>query len=325
MRCISRHTSRIFFSVNAAIEEGAAINLNKHVKQYMNPDGVMFDIEQRGRLYFLNSMSSYRNNACSLMEWHKILGHCNYDDIRKLKNVVKGMKIKDDQELECEICTQGKMCQFRSREPDERAKGSLELVHCDLAGPITSIAKDGFKYALSFVDDYTGIHMVYFLRQKGDTVEATEKFLADATPSGKIKRIRTDNGMEFLGQGFKSILRKNAIKHETSAPYSPHQNRKVERGWRTLFEMARCLLLEANLPKELWTYAVMTAVYIRNRCFNSRLGKTPYEALTTRQPNLANMHVFGTTCSSYVQNAKKLDPRSVKGILWAMTKRAQHI
>ena len=78
--------------------------------------------------------------------------------------------------------------------------------------------------------------------------------------------------------------------------------------------MARCLLLEANLPKELWTYAVMTAVYIRNRCFNSRLGKTPYEALTTKQPNLGNMHAFGTTCYAYVQNAKKPDPRSVKGI-----------
>lgn len=166
----------------------------------MNPDGVMFDIEQRGRLYFLNSISSSENNACSLMEWYKILGHCNYNDIRKLKNVVKGMKIKDDQELECEICMQGKMCQFRGREPDERAKSPLELVHCDLAGPITSIEKDGFKYALSFVDDYTGIHMVYFLRQKGDTVVATEKFLADATPSDKVRRIRTDNGMKFWGK-----------------------------------------------------------------------------------------------------------------------------
>ena len=58
--------------------------------------------------------------------------------------------------------------------------------------------------------------------------------------------------------------------------------------------MARCMLLEANLPKRLWTYAVMTAVYIRNRCFNYRLGKTPYETLTGKQPNLSNMHVFGS-------------------------------
>ena len=27
--------------------------------------------------------------------WHRILGHCNYDDIKKLPNVVEGMKIKE--------------------------------------------------------------------------------------------------------------------------------------------------------------------------------------------------------------------------------------
>ena len=110
------------------------------------------------------------------------------------------------------------------------------------------------------------------------------------------------------------MLRNHCIKHETSAPYSPHQNGTVERAWQTLFNMARCLLLEAKLPKYLWTYAVMTSVYIRNRCFNSRLGKTPFEALVGKKPNLSNRHVFGSTCYAYVLNAKKLDNRGRKGI-----------
>ena len=161
------------------------------------------------------------------------------------------MKITEDQECECVICTEDKMCQFRNREPDERAKGPLEFVHCDLAGTIDPVARDGFKYALLFVDDFTGIHMVYFLKHKSDTVEAMEKFLADSAPYGKIKRIRSDDGTEFTSNQFQSILRKNAIKHEASVPYSPHQNGTVERGWRSLFSMVRCLLLEANLPKAL--------------------------------------------------------------------------
>ena len=66
------------------------------------------------------------------------------------------MKIVDDRQCECAICTQGKMCQSRNRKPDEKAKEPLEFVHCDLAGPIDSVAKDGYKYALSFADDYTG-------------------------------------------------------------------------------------------------------------------------------------------------------------------------
>lgn len=130
------------------------------------------------------------------MEWHKIMGHCNFNDLRKLQGVyvVEGMKIVDDRRCDCAICTQGKMCQFRNRKPDERAKEPLEFVHCDLAGPISPVAKDGFRYALSFVDDHTGVNPVYFLKHKSDTVEATEKFLADAAPFGKIKRIRSDNG-----------------------------------------------------------------------------------------------------------------------------------
>ena len=201
-------------------------------------------------------------------------------DVRKLQNIVEGMNISNFDEVECKVCTEGKMCQFRNRSLDERATAPLDFVHRDLAGPIDPAGRDGFKYALSFVDDYSGIITVYFLKCKSDTPEALQQFLADTAPFGRVKRVRSDNGTEFTGQKFKSILRENKIRHETSAPYSPHQNGTVERAWLSLFNMARCLLLEANVQKSMWTYAVMAAAYIRNHCFNVRLGKTPYEVLT---------------------------------------------
>ena len=110
------------FSVSAAVEKGVNVNLNRKEKYFEAPNGTKFEVEQKGRLYYLNSISSSQNNAISLMEWHKIMGHCNFQDLRKLANVVDGMKIADDKMCECAICTQGKMCQFRSRKPDERAK-----------------------------------------------------------------------------------------------------------------------------------------------------------------------------------------------------------
>ena len=156
--------------------------------------------------------------------------------------------------------------------------------------------------------------MVYFLKNKSDTVAATERFLADISPYGSVKCIRTDNGTEFTAKCFKDLLVKNTVKHEFTAPYSPHQNGTVERSWRTIYDMARCILLHANLPKTLWTYAVRTSAYIRNRYFNPRTGKTPYELFTDNKPNLRNMHIFGTVCYSYIQEKKKLDPRSERGI-----------
>jgi hypothetical protein len=104
----------------------------------------------------------------------KILGHCNYGDVQKLQNVVEGMNISTYDEIECKVCTEGKMCHFRNRSPDERATAPLDFVHCDLAAPIDPVVRDGFKYTLSFVDDYSGTIMIYFLKCKSDAPEALQ-------------------------------------------------------------------------------------------------------------------------------------------------------
>ena len=46
-------------------------------------------------------------------------------------------------------------------------------------------------------DDFTGIHKVYFLTQKSDTVETIQQCIADAAPCGNMTRMRSDNGGEF--------------------------------------------------------------------------------------------------------------------------------
>ena len=301
------------FSVQAAAEKGASIHFSGNQSALQTHDGVTFEIEKQGRLYYLNNTVSSSVSTRTSEDWHRIFGHCNMRDMLKLENVVEGMKISK-RDFDCNTCTMGKMPEFRNRQADERASKVLELVHCDLAGPITPVARDGFHYAISFVDDYSSINMIYFLKSKSDVVHATERFIADSSPYGTIKRFRTDNGTEFTSSEFKSLLIKHSIKHEKSAPYSPHQNGTVERAWRSIFDMARCLMLESNLPKTFWTYAVMTSVHIRNRCFNPRLGKTPYEAFTGRKPNVSNMHDFGTVCFAHVQTPKKLDARSEQGI-----------
>lgn len=55
-------------------------------------------------------------------------------------------------------CAQQKenLLRVENREPDERAKAALELVHTDLAEPVEPEAKDGFRYTPAFTDDYSG-------------------------------------------------------------------------------------------------------------------------------------------------------------------------
>lgn len=246
-----------------------------------------------------------------------------------MEKVVQGMKIGDDSKFECETCVLVKQPDSRNHKPDVRATEPFELVHTDLAGPLDPIAKNGFKYDMVFTDDFSGNIFTYFLKERSDATCATEKFLADIAPYGKVrtlsfhediflsgdvKRVRSDNGGEFTSNKFSDLLVRNRIKHEKSAPYSPHQNGTAERSWRTLFEMARSLLLEEGLPKNLWTYAVMTATHVRNRCYSQRLKNTPYGAITGMKPDVTKMQIFGSTCYPTVQNPKKLEPRSKKGI-----------
>lgn len=53
---------------------------------------------------------------------------------------------------------------------------SLELFHC-----IDRTGEDGFKYALSFTDDFSGPVFVYFLTYKSDSLIAFKPFLADCS------------------------------------------------------------------------------------------------------------------------------------------------
>ncbi|KAG8499389.1 hypothetical protein CXB51_005989 [Gossypium anomalum] len=82
--------------------------------------------------------------------------------------------------------------------------------------------------------------------------------------------------------------------------------------------MARCMIFEKNLPKNLWAEAVNTAVYVQNRLPTKALEqRTPFEAWFGFKPSLAHLRIFGYLCYSQVPAVKrsKLDRRAQVGIL----------
>ncbi|GJT77473.1 putative ribonuclease H-like domain-containing protein [Tanacetum coccineum] len=112
-----------------------------------------------------------------------------------------------------------------------------------------------------------------------------------------VRRIRTDNGTEFVNQTLREYYEKVGISHETSVARSPQQNGVVERRNRTLIEAARTMLIYAKAPLFLWAEAVATACYTQNRSIiRLRHGKTPYELLHDKLLDLSFFHVFGALC-----------------------------
>ena len=116
----------------------------------------------------------------------------------------------------------------------------------------------------------------------------------------KLKKIRSDNGKEFDNTKIKAYCDEVGIKHEVSATYTPQQNCVVERKNQTLITLARTMLDEYNTPKDLRAEAINTTYYASNHLFLQKfLGKTPYELLNGKKPDVSFFRVFGYKCYIY--------------------------
>ena len=99
------------FSVKSATANGAAITFKKNKNELIHKNETKFNIFVHNRLYYLMSTTNKSEDRCQgcydINTWQRKLGHCNYDDIRKLLNGVKRMKIKEKigtLNKNCEIC-----------------------------------------------------------------------------------------------------------------------------------------------------------------------------------------------------------------------------
>jgi transposase InsO family protein len=81
----------------------------------------------------------------------------------------------------------------------------------------------------------------------------------------KIKKVRSDNGIEFRNTNIEAFLDEEGIKHEFSVPYTPQQNGVVERKNRTLIEAIIAMLDEYKISeKDYWAEAINTSCHAIN-------------------------------------------------------------
>jgi hypothetical protein len=131
----------------------------------------------------------------------------------------------------------------------------------------------------------------------------------------EIKRIRSDNGGEYVGKEFQGYLKEQGIIHEFTNSYSPEQNGVAERLNRTLNDKARCMLENAKLPKQFWAEAVRTANHIRNNSTCKPCGnKTPMELWTDYTPNVSYFKIFGCTAYANIPKAQQLGKYGARAV-----------
>ncbi|KAK1435293.1 hypothetical protein QVD17_01054 [Tagetes erecta] len=248
--------------------------------------------------------------------WHARLGHLNFDSLRKLAKLVRGLPpIKHPLET-CDSCLIGKQTRTPfGGESSYRANTILELIYADVCGPISPSTHGGNSYFLLIVDDYSRYMWAFCFKTKdqvpGLLIELIKK--VEKETGKEIKAIRTDNGGEFISHMLENFLENKGIHHQFTAPYTPQQNGVVERRNRSILGTTRSILKAKKLPQSFWGEAVNHSVYVLNRSPTKALeDATPYEKFKGRKPNLSHLKIFG--CLGYVKNLatgqKKLDDRS---------------
>ena len=66
----------------------------------------------------------------------------------------------------------------KKKEDCTKTKGTLELIHSDVCGPMPSMSLSVYEYYVKFIDDYSRKTWIYFLKTKSEVFGKFKQFKA---------------------------------------------------------------------------------------------------------------------------------------------------
>ena len=185
-------------------------------------------------------------------------------------------------------CIKGKLTTKVRNAKVDRCIELLEVIHTNIYGPFTPPAIGGYKYFITFIDDYSRYGFVELIREKSNSLEALKAFKAKVKlqQGKKIKVVHYDRIGEYYGRyddtgrnprPFDKYLQECVIDAQYTMSNTPQQNVIAERRNRTLLDMVRCMLVNSSLPEFLRGKALKTVACILNQVPSKFVPKTPYE------------------------------------------------
>ncbi|GJT14378.1 retrovirus-related pol polyprotein from transposon TNT 1-94 [Tanacetum coccineum] len=293
------------FSVGQFCDSNLEVAFRQHTCFIRNLEGVDLLTGSRGdNLYTLSLGNMMASSPICLLSkasktkswlWHRRLSHLNFGAINHLARhgLVRGLpKLKFEKDHLCSACALGKSSKKPHKPKSEDTnQEKLYLLHMDLCRPMRITSVNGKKYIL----------------------------MIQVRLKETVRRIRTDNGSEFVNQIFREYYEKVGLSHETSVARSPSKT-----------VLLKDKIVHAKAPLFLWAEAVDIACYTQNRSMiRHRHGKTPHELLHDKPPDLSYLHVFGALCypTNDSENLGKLQPKADIGIFigYVPTKKAFRI
>ena len=145
--------------------------------------------------------------------WHCRLGYINKNRINIL--IREGILKDNDCEslLIYESCLLGKMSKPPFTEKSEWAIDVLDFVHTDVCGSMSTSARGGHQYFITFTNDLSKYGYVYLIKNKSESFEIFKQFCSEVEKQTKksIKALRSDRRGEYLSDEFLTHLEENEI------------------------------------------------------------------------------------------------------------------
>ncbi|KAL6336302.1 hypothetical protein AAG906_014471 [Vitis piasezkii] len=171
----------------------------------------------------------------------------------------------------------------------DRCGSTLNLIHTDICGHLTPTALGGYKYFITFIDDFSIYGYVELIHEKFDSLNVFKAFKAKVELQlGKpIKAMKFDRGGEYYGR-YDETGRN--LDHSLS------------------FYWNATLMLDIQCQTLLNRMGIVT--YILNQVPSKSVPKTPYELWSEKKLSLHHFHVWGYR-DIYYEDEVNVDPNFV--------------
>lgn len=184
-----------------------------------------------------------------------------------------------------------------------------EYVHADLFGPRTP-TWHGYDFALVMSSDYTRVRHVELIKGKsGSSVfDPLTNFITklERQTGCTVVNVRTDWGKEFVNGLFGDWCKRKGINHEYTEGYVPEHNAVAERVIGILKRKMQAMLAGSTIGPQAWGHAMQYAANILNMVTTSSVdGKTAWELMTGRKPNLQKVRTFGEYVFAHIPSEKR--------------------
>lgn len=115
---------------------------------------------------------------------------------------------------------------------DRKCLFPFQKIHSDLWGLSHVKFVEGFKYYVSFVDDFSRYVWTFPLVNKLETFDVFQKFYNFVFTQFNIgiKCLQFDGGGEFMSKQFSEFLKLKGVLHMVSCPYTPPSKMELLKG-----------------------------------------------------------------------------------------------